>query len=352
MNLLQQLRLNLFYFGWLFLCLKVDGNDYSLAERKLLKIVQYEKNFFSLKDDRLGSEEELSRKAQDLVTLYEAYLAENPDDTNALILYGKFLGKVGQSNHAIGFFLKADSINPKIAVVKQQIANYLIENDRPVDALPFLIATVEINPAVADYHFHLGNFLYLFKDQITISKLLGKESAESFAHKCFEKAARQKPTSFDYRLRFAQSFFDHTNSDRHKALHEWRAITEDFNQHLSKPEFDYLKLCQARILLELNQKEKATKLIGQVSSKSLSTSKRVLLESIKQKPREIDPKKVIPSKKTGHLQHLDIDPHIVRLKEVTKKLREENLIKQLHADHIRAHHDSSGQIRLTVTNLK
>jgi len=350
MNFPRQLTINLFYFGWIFLCLNLGGNDYSLADRKLLKIVQYENNLFSLKNDKLTSEEELSRKAQDLVTLYEAYLAENPDDTNALILYGKFLKKVGQSDHAIGFFLKADAINPKIAVVKQQIANYLIENNRPVDALPFLISTVEIDPAVADYHFHLGNFLHLFKDQIAYTKLLGEESTESFAHECFEKAARQKSSSFDYRLRFAQSFFDHTNSDRQKALDEWKGITKDFKENLSTPEFDYIKLCQARILLELNQKEKATKLIGQVSTKSLSNSKRVLLESIKQKPKSLNPKKVNPLKKTGYLQYLDSDPHIDRLKEVTNKLREENLIKQLHADHIRAHQDSNGQIRLTVNN--
>ena len=59
---------------------------------------------------------ELTRKAQEIVADYDAYLGANPKDTNALILYGKFLRRVGQEQHAVGYFLEADSINPKLAV--------------------------------------------------------------------------------------------------------------------------------------------------------------------------------------------------------------------------------------------
>ena len=348
MTFQKRLVITCLFFGCFSTSVWTWGNDYSLADRKLLKIIQSQKNFFSEKNKTLLTELELSRKAQYLVALYESYLAQNPDDTNALILYGKFLKKVGQSGHAISFFLKADSINPKIAVVKQQIANYLVENERPLDALPFFIAAVEIDSDVPDYHFHLGNFLHLFKDQITLSELLKEKSIDAFAHECFEKAARQKPSSFDYRLRYAQSFFDHDNSNHEKALETWKKMAKDFESILSKPETDYIRLCQARVMLELNQKEEATKLIGQVSTKSLGESKQVLLKSIKQIPKPSPIKKVKKPKKTGFLKQLDNDPHIKRLKIVTDKLREENLIQQLHADRVRAHHDLNGQIRLIV----
>ena len=42
------------------------------------------------------------------------------------------------------------------------------------------------------------------------------------------------------------------------------------------------------------------------------------------------------------------DPHIDRLKQVTKRLREENLIKQLDADQIQVRHDADGNPRLIV----
>ena len=154
---------------------------------------------------------ELTRKAQEIVADYDAYLGANPKDTNALILYGKFLRRVGQEQHAVGYFLEADSINPKLAVVKQQLANYLIEEGRPIDAFPFLIMTIELAPEQADYHYHLGNFLFLFEDDLAV-KGFGKDSARAFMHKSFKQAAKLSPSNFDYQLRFAQSFFDHPGS--------------------------------------------------------------------------------------------------------------------------------------------
>ena len=100
------------------------------------------------------------------------------------------------------------------------------------------------------------------------------KSIESFAHDCFGQAAQKKPSSFEYRLRYAQSFFDYSEADYSIALKEWKGITNDFESSLSKSELDYIKLCKARIMLELNQKDKATALINEVSSKSLAKSKK------------------------------------------------------------------------------
>lgn len=336
----------------LFLCLfniSSLSTEFSLADRKLFKILEQEQKFLSLSASPDFDSKEISRKAQELVAIYEAHIAENPKDTNALVLYGKFLSKVGQKSHAIGFFLEADSINPKIAVVKQQIGNFLVESNRPLDALPFFTAAIEIDPSIPDYHFHLGNFLHLFKEELSESEILGDKSIESFAQECFANAAEKLPTSFDYRLRFAQSFFDNPNADVRNALKVWEKIINDFASSLSQPEIDYIKLCKARILLELNQQEKATSLIKQVSTKSLANSKRVLLKSINEKSKVKEPKSTkINTQKTGHLRTLIHDPHIARLKMVTKKLREENLIKQLDADQITAKHDLNGKIRLIV----
>lgn len=327
------------------------GDEYSLADRNLLKIIDYEKKFFSSNSVALDARE-LSRNAQELVALYEAHLAENPNDTNALILYGKFLNKVGQENHAIGFFLKADSLNPKLAVVKQQIGNFLVEQNRPLDALPFFTSAVQINPSVAEYHFHLGNFLYLFAEQLADTQILGKKSIELFAHECFAKAAEKKPQSFEYRLRFAQSFFDCSEADSNAALLEWNKLTGDFKSILSDPEIDYIKLCRARIMVELNQEKEARLLIEEVSTKSLANSRRTLLNSIKAKS---NPKKTPPAKqtkKTGLIRSLFYDPHLARLKKVTETLREENLIKAIYANQISAQQNSDGKIRLIVNTRK
>ena len=323
---------------------------YSLADQKLVKIIEAEQHFLSNEKQLPNSPSELTRKAQDLVASYEAYISENPRDTYALILYGKFLQKVGQSEHALGFFLQADSINPKLAVVKQQIANYLVESERPVEALPFFVAAVEINPEVPEYHFHLGNYLHIFKDEIISSQLLKKDVLEKFSHQCFKKAAEGKSDSFDYRLRHAQSVFDCEKLSPEVALSTWQSIERDFG-NLTKAEKDYLKLCQARILIDLSKKDQAVNLINSVTTKSLQTVKKTLLESSRQSNQLIETKKKEGRKKTGTKLNLQHDPHLFRLQKVTTRLREESLIRELQIDAVKAHHDENGHIKLTLNQL-
>ena len=45
------------------------GSEYSLADRNLLKIIEYEKRFFSLNSESSLDTKELSRNAQELVAL-------------------------------------------------------------------------------------------------------------------------------------------------------------------------------------------------------------------------------------------------------------------------------------------
>ena len=322
----------------------------TLAEQKLLRIINAQKELFSEKTRNDDSGEHLTRKAQDLVAMYEAYISENSNDTHALLLYGKFLRKVGQNEHALTYFLKADTINPKLAVVKQQIANYLVEKQRPVDALPFFIAAIEIDPSVPEYHFHLGNFLHIFKDKIIGAELLSKDSLEKFSNNCFEKAAQAKPDSFDYRLRYAQSFFDCKKMDPKKALKVWESIEEDFG-NLSKIEREYLNLCKARLLWELNEGKKAKSLIKDISANSLQGAKAEL-ENIFDKKKGNERINEKDSKKTGYFFNLQIDPRVSTLKKITAELKEEKLIRDLKIDSIHAHQNSKGEIRLTVTEVK
>lgn len=330
--------------------LHVNADSFSLAERKLLKIIRHEEQFFLQNQNFINDPKELSRKAQDLVSLYESYLAENPNDTNALILFGKFLNKVGQKSIAIDFFLKADTLNPKLAVVKQQIGNFLVENEKPLEALPFFISAIQIDPLVPDYHFHLGNFLHIYKEKISMSQILGQKSVEQFSHECFAKAAEKRPISFEYRLRFAQSFFDYPECNRNKAIAVWDKIMSDFNSSLKKSEIDYINLCKARIMLELNQNEQAGLLVQEVSTKALVKSKKELLENINKKPKNPNSNKEIKGDKTGNIGISNYDPHIARLKLITEKLIEEKLIKQLHSDRIRANQETNGEIRFSVNS--
>ena len=183
-----------------------------------------------------------------------------------------------------------------------------MKNKEPVDALPFFIAAVDIDPSVPEYHFHLGNFLHIFKDKIIDAELLSLDLLEKFSNNCFEKVAQTKPESFDYRLRYAQSFFDCKHMDQKKALRVWESIEVDFSE-LSKIERDYLNLCKARLLWELNEEKKAKSLIENVSANSLQGAKAELQSVFnkkkdKDKLNEKDSKKLLLSKSTNRPESL------------------------------------------------
>ena len=304
-------------------------NEITLSSLALSRILDKQARFFESPDRSPQTNDlELTRKAQEIVADYDAYLGANPKDTNALILYGKFLRRVGQEQHAVGYFLEADSINPKLAVVKQQLANYLIEEGRPIDAFPFLIMTIELAPEQADYHYHLGNFLFLFEDDLAREGVFAKHSARAFMHKSFNQAAKLSPSNFDYQLRFALSFFDYPDSSKESALDAWNDLARKFPDR-SKAENDYFNLCKARVLLELNRQADALPLLQSVSSKALDSAKRSLLHQVKSKPKkELQKENRKQSRvEINHRFFIPDDPHLKRLRLLTERSKRKNAFR-------------------------
>ena len=340
----------------LFVKSSLFGKEITFSEQILGRILDREERFFAKDSVHEKNEKEMTRQAQEIVANYENYIAQNPKDTNALILFGKFLRKVGQEEHATEFFLEADKINPKLAVVKQQLANYLIEKNMPIDAFPLLVLTIELDPKEAIYHFHLGNFLFLFQEDLIKEKILTKSAVQSFMHRSFKEAKNLKPHNLEFQLRYAQSFFDFTDSNKTEALLVWKHIEHAFPE-CTVLEKDYFRLCQARVLLELNFRKDASALIHSVTSKSLRKTKDQMLMQINfRKIPEPSDTKSTPKKhssvKVDHQLFIPSDPHLNRLRKLTSKLIEEKMLSELKVDAIKAKFDPAGDIKIELTNLQ
>jgi len=247
----------------------------SLSELKLSKIIELQQSFF--KNGTALPKEELLRQAQYLVNQYESYLCENPKDVNGLILFGKFLKKAGHPEDAFSKFWQADQINPNIAVTKQQIGNFFVENGRVIEAFPFFIYATRLEPNEPSYHYNLGSFIYIFEDQLSIVD--HNENLGELMHQSFKQAASLNPEDFDYQLRFAQSFFDFNHSNFNDGLVAWEKLLNDFSNR-TKKETDYIKLGIAKMLIKLNRSEDALNLLSSVQTKSLFHSKDVLIQKI------------------------------------------------------------------------
>lgn len=327
----------------------------TLSEKILNQIIERQEKFFRFSK---SNEKELTRHAQDIVAAYESYLSDNPNDFHGLILFGKFLRKVGQEEYAVELFMQADRINPKLAVVKQQLANYLIEKGKPIDAFPYFILTIELEPQEAVYHFQLGNFLFLFQKELIDEGILNRLSAQSFMHRSFLEASKLKPNDFDFQLRYAQSFFDFPESNKLNALTTWEKIEKNFPDK-STLEQDYFRLCRARILLELDRQGDASTLINTVSSKPLKKARdALLLQATEDKGDAIQHYKEKDNQKKqsyftpSHKHFLPSDPHLERLRRLTNRLVEEKMLSELKVDAIKASYNQAGQIKIQITKAR
>ena len=333
----------------------------TVAAQRLGQIVEREQLFLknSSSPNKPLSEQELTRRAQQILSAYESYLEDNPRDVNGLILYGKFLRRMGQPRHATGLFLEADKIDPRLAVVKQNIANYLVEEGRLADALPFLLKAVELEPKEPVYHHQFGTFLFLFKEDLLSLGVASVQTNDRSMHEAFRSASKLAPDNFEYKLRYAQSFFDISDPEWDKALGVWQELRKQAQDH-PVSEREYLALGEARAMTQLGRRKEAVTILKTITSPSLRATRESLIKELKESDATRKPspeKSAEPKKRDNRNTQLNplpskfIDDNLRRLRYVSSRLEEEKLLRDLQADALRADYDNHGRVRLRLTSF-
>lgn len=250
----------------------------TLAERKLEKIVSEQNAFLSellAHPDRFTENEEI-RRFDEIIKLYDAFLAENPSNVYAHILYGKLLRSAGFIEEANNVFMTANKKDPNVAVIKQQIGNYLAEKGQFALALPYFLSAIEIEPKTAIYHYQLGELLSTFKESFITSKILTPEQFDAQLLNAFYQAWKISP-SWTYQVRYAEAFYDIERPRWAEALGLWKDL-EGSSPTTKEKELVFLN--EARVLIKLEKYEEAKALLAKVYVPEFEKSRRELLESI------------------------------------------------------------------------
>lgn len=258
----------------------VVSNSYTLRELKILDIVRLQDDLFADPNiNNMGNfaYSELQTKALRIESMWRTYFIENPDDVTALIIYGKFLRRIGQTQKAYEMFLRADRISPNIAVVKQQLSAIEAEEAQSTKAFAHISQALKLEPNNSTYLKQTAYILVMAKDEFIKSGMLSKSEFDKLLSDCYRKVYENNADNKEEKIRYAQSFYDLFEPDWQKALSLWKEILDESTLHIER---QTALANVARILVELGRDVEAEKILKEVNVKNLQRPKRLLLEEI------------------------------------------------------------------------
>ncbi len=249
----------------------------TMADRRLTDIHEKQLALY----DRLAVEgKELSdpdydRLINEVVTEYQSYLLDYPDSVHGFILYGKMLRDIGQRKEANDAFIRANRLDGNLAVVKQQIGNYLAEEGEVELALAYYLSAAELEPNESVYHYQIGELIYTYRDALIEEGAVADVDIDVKMQEAFARAHELDPANRQLARRYGESFYDVSSPNWERALLLWRALEGSARDPVER---DYARLQEARVLLKLGRRAEARETLSAITQPGLQEAKAVLLE--------------------------------------------------------------------------
>lgn len=253
----------------------------SMAEKTLREIVARQRAILARaeKEGEHLDEAWLRGEMQAVINSYDILIQKAPDFAPAYVAYGMLLGQVGMVREAVGILLKANKLDGEIPVVKNELARFLAEDGKLVDALPWLMAAIDLAPEEPLYHYHLGKLLTEGRDEFIKTGQFTRASLDRAMLHAFARAAELAPTNFAYAYRHAEAYYDLETPLWDEALARWKKLDAGVETPL---EHQTLRLHQANVLLKQGKAAEARALADTVTELALVKQKQTLLDSLAQ----------------------------------------------------------------------
>lgn len=219
----------------------------------------------------------LRGELQSVINSYDILIQKSPDFAPAYVAYGMLLGQVGMTREAVGILLKANQLDKEIPVVKNEIGRFLAEDGKLVEALPWIMAALDLEPSQPLYHYHLGKLLTEGRDDFIKTGQFTRASLDKAMLQAFARAAELAPTNFAYAYRHAEAYYDLETPQWDDALVLWRKLDAGVETPL---EHQTLWLHQANVLIKQGKADEARALVAKVTDPALAKQKQTLLDQL------------------------------------------------------------------------
>ena len=250
----------------------------TFTNKRLKEIVQKQEALFEKYGS--GNKEELEQlelRIQQIIAEYDALIAESPHELMPYIFYGKLLRKIGHADRAHVMFVRANYIDPNIAVVKQQLANYLAEEGKFQESLGFYLQAIELASEIALYHYQLGDLLHTYHEDFISEGGFDRITLDEQMISAFNEAVRLEPDNIEFRMRQAETFYDIETPNWEQALYLWTQLEKDSRPGIER---SAIRLHRANVLAEMGRFQEARAIVDSVNDPLLDYSKQKVLKKL------------------------------------------------------------------------
>jgi len=251
----------------------------TLAERSLREIAERQRDIFARaeKEGEHLDQAWLRGELESVIKSYDVLIQKNPDYALAYGGYGMLLGKVGMTKEAVIMLLKANKLDPTMPEVKNQIAVHLAEDGKPVDALPWVTAAIDLDPKKPLYHFHLGELLVAGRGEFIRTGQFDEAKLDRAILDAFQSAAELSPGDFPLAYRHAKAYYDLETPRWTEALAAWEKVEPLATTEAQR---QLVRMQRVHVLIKLARPAEARTLVTTVTSLELAAEKQTLLDEL------------------------------------------------------------------------
>jgi tetratricopeptide (TPR) repeat protein len=248
----------------------------TMAEHRLKDVVEHQRVLFADAAAQGSALDQAGFQAQveQLTREYESLLRDNPTFAAGYASYGYMLWKIGLRKQSVAILLKANQMDPDIALVKNELGNYLAEEGKPLEALNYFLSAVKLEPREPLYHYQLGTLLYEGRDEFLKSGQWSRDSIDHSMLEAFRNAAELAPGRVEFTYRYAESFYDMQDPDWAAALKAWEGMEAHAQ---SEVERETMRLHQANVLINMGKTDHAKTVLDTISDPTLIGQKQKLV---------------------------------------------------------------------------
>ena len=253
------------------------GDSVSVYEQRLIEVVREEQRLerYTAREDAEYSEAQ--RRFHGVSRQYLTLIANNPDELEPRLLYGKLLNRYGDGLGAMEQFHAALDINSNVPMAYQQLSVIYAEEGEYGTALAYALEAVDRDPLEAVYHYGIGELIAYFRDEMVTDGVNSEEELDAQMIRAFAQAAELEPDLLSMQFRYGEAYYDMAEPDWEAALKQWQGMAERLGGEMGSTERDALRLHTARVLAELGHMDAAREEAERVVSKGLLATRDDLI---------------------------------------------------------------------------